>query len=516
MLLGFHITNIAVIKKADIEFRSGLNVLTGETGAGKSIIIDSLSAILGGRVSRDLVRHGCDYATVSAVFEPSVQVLAWLSDNDFEAEDELIVSRRISDDGKSRARINGRPATATQLRELGTLLIDIHGQNDGRRLLDEAKHRDFLDAFGSYEAEMADYVAAYKIYSETHRELKSLNMDELEKERKIANLRYSIEELGQAKLQEGEFAELSARCEVLRNSEKLTQYLQGAYGALYGGDVSANVLCSEAKNSASRATRYIPELQSAVEGLASAEALIEDAAETIRDYLIGLDFSEAEYDKFEERLAGLRKLFKKYSRDEAELIAYYAECESQLDALEYSDERKIGLQKKLDADKAELLKSGANLTKCRINAGEMLAQKIENELHELSMPSAKFLVSVTPMKNEFDRHGCDEVAFLMSANRGTDVGKITKIASGGELSRIMLAMKNVFAETDPVMAMVFDEIDTGVSGIAATRVSEKLGKLSKTKQILCVTHLPQIAAMADAHYNIIKTESDGATATDVF
>lgn len=517
MLNELHIENIAVISRADIRFGRGLNVLTGETGAGKSIIIDSLSAILGGRVSRELVRRGCDRAGVTAVFSCGGAVDAWLRENEIDPEDELIIQRRISADGKSSCRVNGLPVPVGQIRELGALLIDIHGQNDGRRLLDEATHRSFLDAYGGYTAQLEAFAADYARWRDTAREISALELDEREKERLTENLKYTINELEKAQLRAGEYDELSEQAELMRNSEKLTEALDAAYEALYGADGSASELCSDARGWTARAAAWAPELQKALESVDNAAALIEDAAETIRDFRGGLDFSPDEYDRMEARLALLRRLFKKYGKDEAELLDYLDECREKLNRLEYAGDRILKLKKQLAQNAADAMKAGAALTAVRREAAKSLQARIERELHELSMPSARFIVELTPVsaKCGFEKYGCDEVRFLMAANAGTDPGRIVRIASGGELSRIMLAMKNVFAETDPVETMVFDEIDTGVSGIAAQRVGEKLSRLSRDKQVLCVTHLPQIAAMADTHLHILKSESDGTTNTDV-
>ncbi|MGI6028131.1 MAG: DNA repair protein RecN [Candidatus Heteroscillospira sp.] len=517
MLRELYIENVAVIRRADIGFGEGLNVLTGETGAGKSIIIDSLGAILGGRVSRELVRRGCDKAVVTAVFSGSAEADAWLGENDMDAEDELIVQRRIGADGKSACRINGTPIPAAQLRELGAMLIDIHGQNDGRRLLDEATHRAFLDAYGNYPEVRSEFDAAYACWKSTAGEIDALEMDERDKERLTENLRYTIDELTRAQLREGEYDELSERAELLRNSEKLTEAVDAAYEALYGADGSASELCGDARGWMTRAAAYAPELQKALESVQSASSLIEDAAETLRDFRSALDFSPEEYDRMEARLQTLRRLFKKYGRDEEQLIEYLDECEKKLDGLEYAGDRLEKLKKQLRADAAKALEAGKKLTAARKKAAGELQKRIEKELRELSMPSARFLVETSPVSNDrgFEKYGCDEVRFLMAANAGTEPGRIARIASGGELSRIMLAMKNVFAETDNVETMVFDEIDTGVSGIAAQRVAEKLSRLARGRQVLCVTHLPQIAAMADTHLHILKTESGGETSTDV-
>lgn len=517
MLNELHIENIAVIEKADIEFNSGLNVLTGETGAGKSIIIDSIGAVLGERVSRELVRRGADKGRVTAVFELGKAEEQWLKDNDIDPEDELILQRRISADGKSSCRVCGEPVSAAQLRELAALLVDIHGQNDGRQLMDERRHIDYLDSFGALQQNLEGYKAEYSKFSSIKKEMSRLSMDEIEKERLSETLKYQIAELERAELKEGEKDSLVARRDLLRNSEKLTEALDAAYDALYGGDENALSMAQNAGYFASRAADVAPELQEAADKINSAAFSLSDAAELLRDFREGLDFSPQEYDNLESRISLINRLERKYNRDEDSLIAYLDECRKKLDDIEYSDDRLAKLQKELAAQIKTCRKVGEALSEKRKAAGKELQKRIEKELKELSMPSVRFEVNFEPVENEngFDAKGIDTVSFLMAANAGENPGKISKIASGGELSRIMLAMKNVFAENDPVSTMIFDEIDTGVSGIAAQRVGEKLYTVSGGKQVLCVTHLPQIAAMADSHYLISKEERSGRTYTEV-
>ena len=516
MLNELHIENIAVIEKADIAFSGGLNVLTGETGAGKSIVIDSIAAILGGRVSRELVRRGAEKGLVTAVFDLA-PARAWLEENGIEYEDELIVQRRILSDGKSGCRVCGMPVTAAQLRELGALLVDIHGQNDGRQLMDERLHRAYLDRFGRLEEELNRYRGVYRRYAELKKEIESLQMDEIEKERLSESLRYQIAELERAELKAGERDSLVARHDLLRNAEKLTEALDTAFAALYGGEDNALSLSQNAEFYASRAAAIAPELDGATKSIKEAAFLLSDAAETLRDFRDGLDFSPEEYDRLEERISLLNKLERKYARDEEALLAHLDACRTRLDEIEYADDRIAKLQRELNAQTKACADAAAALGKARRKAAEALEKRIVSELRQLNMPSVRFQVEFAPLEGEpgFDGSGADRISFLMSANAGEEPGKISRIASGGELSRIMLAMKNVFAENDPVPTMIFDEIDTGVSGIAAQRVGEKLYAVSRGKQVLCVTHLPQIAAMADSHYRILKEERGGRTYTQV-
>lgn len=516
MLNELHIENIAVIEKANISFGAGFNVLTGETGAGKSIVIDSIGAVLGGRVSRELVRHGADKGTVSAVFDVS-GCENWLAANDIEADDELILQRRINSDGRSSCRICGVPATAAQLKELGQLLVDIHGQNDGRQLMDESRHRGYLDSFGRLEGPKADFGRAYSEYSATLKELKRLQMDEVEKARLSESLQYQIEELEQAQLKAGELDELSARRDLLRNSEKLTEALEQAISALGGGDDNAISLAQNAAYFVSRAAAISGGLEAAAEGINSAAFSLADAYETLRDFMDSLDFSSEEYDLLESRISALSRLERKYGRDADSLIEYLQECRERLDSIQYADERSAKLRRQLAGQVEKCRLEAQKLQEARHKAAKKLEARITAELRELNMPSVRFAVEFSPLGGEpgFDEHGADNIRFLMSANAGEELGRISRIASGGELSRIMLAMKNAFAENDPVSTMIFDEIDTGVSGIAAQRVGEKLFSVSLGKQVMCVTHLPQIAAMADSHYLISKEERGGRTYTDV-
>ncbi len=516
MLNELHIENIAVIEKADISFAPGLNVLTGETGAGKSIIIDSIGAVLGERVSRDLVRRGAEKGTVTAVFDADCAA-AWLEENEIDSDGELIIQRRITLDGKSSCRICGTPVTAAQLKELAAMLVDIHGQNDGRQLMDERRHMAYLDSFGHLDGALAAYRAEYDRFSAIKKEMATLSMDEIEKARLSDSLKYQIEELERANIKPGEKDTLSARRDLLRNSEKLTEALDEAFSALYGGDDNAVSMSQNAAYYAAKAANYAPELEQAANAVNDAAFALADAAETLRDFKDSLDFSPEEYDNIETRLSLLNKLERKYGRTDEELCVYLDECRRKLDDIEYADDRLVKLEKELSAQKAQCVKAAAALSAQRREKAAELERRIVTELRELNMPSVRFAVEFVPVDNEqgFDASGADKIRFIMSANAGEELGRISKIASGGELSRIMLAMKNVFAENDPVGTMVFDEIDTGVSGIAAQRVAEKLFAVSKGRQVMCVTHLPQIAAMADSHYLIAKHEEGGRTYTEV-
>lgn len=520
MLELLHIENIALIEKVEVGFGPGLNVLTGETGAGKSIIIDALSAATGARTSRDIVRKGADNAVVTAVVS-NFDNDEWLSENGVEPDDDgrLFLMRKITADGKNTCRVNGAPVSVSQLRELGALIIDIHGQNDGRKLLDESSHRAYLDAFGGLSDEVAEYTQMYDMLREKALEMSALTMDEGEKERRIETLKAQILDIESAGLKVGEIDELMARREMLNNASKLTDAVDSAYYALDGGEesVGAAALISEAESSASAATRYYEALGSIADKLRSVAFSVQDVLEELRDVQRELDFSPEEMDALEERLALLRKLSKRYGGDEQAIFDYYDSAMRELGEIESSADSIERAEKEYTRLLSEATKAAAELSKKRRDVAGELETKIRSELSQLNMPSVDFKVTFSTIAKGtgLDRYGCDEVSFQMSANTGESGGKISQIASGGELSRIMLALKNVLSAHDAAGTMVFDEIDTGVSGIAAQRVGEKLSDLSRTRQVLCVTHLPQIAAMADAQFEIRKGEADGRTYTHI-
>ena len=516
MLQELHIENIAVIERTDVTLGPGLNILTGETGAGKSILVDAMQAVLGGRVSRELVRTGAEKAVVCATFDPE-PALDWCRENEIEPEDELILRRQITSEGKSSCRVCGVPVTAAQLRELGSLLLDIHGQNDGQQLLDERQHQRYLDAFGVDDAVVSAYQKEYRAYLDLVHEQETLRGLENEKELLTDSLRHQIQELEQADLKSGEEAELTEKRDLLRNFEKLSEAVESAYFLLEGGEENAVSLASEAESAAIRAAGFASELAQIPTLIHDAVFSLQDAAETLRDYKNGLDFSEAEYDRIESRLSAIHRLERKYHADEDGLIQKLEAAKDRLDQIEYADDRLEKLQKLIAAKEQDVKKVGSALSDARRAAAIRLEKLVVSELRDLAMPGVRFQVEMTPVggKPGFGPSGLDAVRFLLSANAGEAPGRISRIASGGELSRIMLALKNVFARRDLVPSMVFDEVDTGVSGVAAQRVGEKLAALSASKQVICITHLPQIATMADRHYLIEKTVSGGKTRTTV-
>lgn len=516
MLRELHIENVAVIERADLELGPGLNILTGETGAGKSILVDAMHAILGARASRELVRTGAEKAVVCATFDPD-PCRDWCEENEIECDDELIIRRQITAEGKTSCRVCGVPVTTAQLRTLGALLLDIHGQNDGQHLLDEREHLRDLDRFGQLEPELTRYREQYRAYQALCRERDTLSTYENEKELLTESLRRQIEELERAELKAGEEAELTERSDLLRNFEKLSEAVDQAYDLLAGRDDSATALAGEGLSEIERDANYAGELAPLPEAVKGAVFTLQDAAETLRDFRDGLDFSDEEFDRIETRLSLLRRLERKYNTDEAGLIDTLEAARTRLNQIEYAGDRLQKLETLITKQAQQTLAAAMELTHKRTEAAAALERQVERELRELSMPSVRFHVEITPLGGTpgFQSTGADNVRFLISANAGEALGRISKIASGGELSRIMLALKNVFAERDDVPSMVFDEVDAGVSGVAAQRVGEKLGKLSMVKQVICITHLPQIAAMADHHFYIEKNATDHSTATTI-
>ena len=520
MLSLLHIENIAVISQADITFGQGFNVLTGETGAGKSIVIDSIGAIMGERTSRDLIRTGAKSARVSALFR-DLPALPWFQEQGMGPDEngELLIERSIQADGKNACRVNGRPLLVTQLRELGQQLVNVHGQHDGQQLLDEERHLGYLDSFGRTQDGLSAFTAAYVQVRDLRREKEKLQMDDGEKARRLDTLTYQIEELEKAQLQEGEDEELSQRREVLRNAERLTDAVDGAWQALTGGEdgEGAVSLLMEAENRMSQGGRYSGELQALSEKAAQLRCDADDLAELVRDLRGTLDFYPGELDEIEERLDRLYRLKKKYGGTVEEMLDYLDKCRQELDAIQFSEDRLNRLDKELEKALAQAAKLGRALSDRRHKAADTLAKRIQSELKALDMPKVQFQVEFAPKDapDGMDATGMDTVRFLMSANVGEALKPINKIASGGELSRIMLALKNVLAETEQVSTLIFDEVDTGVSGRAAVKVAQKLFQVSKGRQVLCVTHLPQIAAMGDVHFSVEKGEADGRTFTRV-
>lgn len=517
MLELLHIENIAIIERADIMFGRGFNALTGETGAGKSIVIDALGAVLGQRTSRELIRTGAEKAFVSAEFSGVPAEMPGLAETGLSPEEDgtLLLQRELYGDGRNACRVNGRPVTVAQLRRIGAGLLNIHGQHDGQQLLDEEQHLAYLDRFGRVDDALTRCAERYGTLRETRREIETLRMDEAEKARRVDMLRHQIDELERADLQEGEEEALLARRNILRSGEKFTAAIAKADLCLNGGDEGMGAVSAirEAENALHALRSLGDEFAALSERLEALRCEAYDLAETIRDKKEAYEFSPQELDAVEARCDQLYRLKKKYGASVGDMLAYLARSREELDRIEYADERIAQLQETLREQEAAAMEAARALSALRRAAAQELEARISRELTELDMPKLRFAIDF--QEKELSENGIDAVSFLMSANVGESLRPIQKIASGGELSRIMLAMKNVLAEQDSVMTMVFDEVDTGVSGRAAQRVAEKLARLSRFRQVLCVTHLPQLAAMADVHFGVEKGEADGRTRTNV-
>ena len=517
MLSLLHIENIALIQSADIRFEPGFNVLTGETGAGKSIIIDSIGAVLGERTSRELIRTGAKSALVTAVFT-QVPTLPWLEENGFPTgEEELLLQRELQGDGRNVCRIDGKLVTVAQLRELGRQLLNIHGQHDGQQLLDPASHLGYLDQFGGCQPLLESYQEAYRKWHDIRREMDKLQMDEAERSRRVDTLNYQIQELERAQLKAGEDEELSARRTLLRSAGRLMEAVQSAEFAL-SGDEDRDGACSliaQAEGEVQGVSSISPELSELSEKLTALRCAADDAADTLRDLSRSFDFSPGELDQVEERLDLLYRLRKKYGPTVEDMLSYLDRCRKELDQIQYADDTLARLEKELKKAQKEAVRRGEVLSQARREAAGALQARVQEELRQLDMPKVQFQTEFTPKGGEagMDDTGLDEVQFLMSANLGEALKPIQKVASGGELARIMLALKNVLAEGDQIGTLVFDEVDTGVSGRAAQKVAEKMAQVARGKQVLCVTHLPQIAAMADTHFSVQKGEREGRTYT---
>lgn len=514
MLSNLQIENIAVIKSASIDFENGFNVMTGETGAGKSIVIDSLNAILGERTSRELIRSGADSASVCAEFQNvGDNVKNELEKLGIEKDDTLIVSRKLTPDGKNVCRINGMPATVSMLKALGVQLVNIHGQLDNQSLLSPETHCSFIDKLAGSGRELSEFKELYSLYIKKENELKSLNTDVNEKNRRLDILNYQIEEIQKADIRPGEKDELTEKLGFLRNAEKVLDLLHTAYAALNGdGEMpGAADIAADAASKLLSAADYSSDFTETANGVNDAAMNLSAYTEELRDKIYSLDYDPNETERAEERLDVIYRLSQKYGDSEEDILAYLENAEKERDALSFSDERAEQLRAETEKAYNEALAAAKKLSEIRIEAGKKFSADVERELAFLNMPSVKFIVNDSVGK--LYENGIDNIEFLLSANAGEEPKPLSKIASGGELSRIMLAIKCVLSELDDIDTLIFDEIDSGVSGRAALKIAAKMKELSKTHQVICVTHLAQIAAFADEHKLISKEEKDGRTYT---
>lgn len=523
MLDSLHIENIAVIERADIRFDAGFNVLTGETGAGKSIVIDAINAVLGERASRDLVRTGSDTANVSAVFsELSAPVTAALGELGFEPDEDglLLIQRSISAEGKGSCRINGRPATVSLLRTVGRMLVNIHGQHENQTLLNPERHVEYLDRLGNLLPLLETYREAYHRLCGIRRQLKDADMDETLKARRMDLLRYQIEEIEGARLQSGEQETLLAQREMYRNAGRIAEGLMAAKLILSGDEEEPGALSllEQVSGALTSAGRYMEEAAAVSQRVETALYELQECAGDLRELTGRLDFDPAELDRVEERLEQIRRLTGKYGSTIEEVLDYLETARQELDDMELSEERVARLQQEEEQAATQAAEAAARLTEARRETARVLVREVMEQLVFLDMPNVAMEVSMEPVP--LSSMGADRVEFLLSANPGEPAKPIARIASGGELSRVMLAIKSVLADADDIDTLIFDEIDTGISGRAAQKVGIKLrqtavGSESRRRQVLCVTHLAQIAAQGHHHLLIQKSVRDGRTFTEV-
>lgn len=516
MLKFLHIENIAVIERSDIEFSAGFNVLTGETGAGKSIVIDAINAVLGERTSKELIRAGCDTAEVSAVFgELDNATAAALSDAGVTPDDDgnIVIRRRLSAAGKGLIKLNDRPVTAAELKEIGKHLVNIHGQHDNQALLDPERHLDYIDAVADDDPIKGKYYAEFRELNRIRKELAATETDEDEKRRRVGLLKYQINELESAGIKPGEYEKLQKKLAVARNYQKTAEALSRAYSALKGDDEfdGAVSLLTDAEKSLS--SLHNDEWDKKSAALADAAAAAEDVSAALYDFLENAELADIDPDEINSRLETLDKLMAKYGNSEEEMLAFLEKARIELNDTELSDKKAAELSALLDDATERLIALAEELTAARKKAAAEFEKQVCDILSYLNMPDVRFTVQFS--KGRYTKRGCDTAEFMISANRGESVKPLCKIASGGELSRVMLAIKSVLLGRDPVSTMIFDEIDTGISGYTAGKVGTQLKKVADKRQVICVTHLAQIAAMADTHLLIEKKAEKDRTFTSV-
>ncbi len=514
MLNHLSIKNVAVIDRLGVDFHSGVSVLTGETGAGKSIIIDSINMILGDRANKGLVRYGSDKAVVQAVFDADESVIPILEENDIDADDgQIVITRQLTGEGKSVARINGMVVTLNVLRDIADKLINIHGQHDSQALLTPAKHISFLDAYAVNDEYIRKYRECLKRKRETEKKIQSLEMDEQEKMRRIDLLEYQVDEISKAELEKGEDEELKEQREIYANAEQITGAVAEAYMNIYGGDEAAYDSISAAVDALAAVNGVNPKLKSMYEALSGVMYSLEDVAHEVKEFGDSVEFDEQALNDVEERLDLISKLKRKYGAEIEDILKYLETARKDLEDIKLSDERTNELKEELCSIVSELQGYGKELSKRRAKYAEVLEKGIEQSLHELNMERSQFKVNIET-SDEFYENGMDRVEFLISTNPGEPLKPLVKIASGGELSRVMLAIKSILADSDNVDTLIFDDIDTGVSGRAAMSIAKKLSEIGRGKQVICITHLPQLTAAADNHYLIQKnTEGEMASTT---
>ena len=515
MISRLHIENIAVIENADIDFRNGFIALTGETGAGKSILIDSINILLGNRASRDLVRTGCSKAFVSAEFDNVAGLEKLFSEYGVpdEGNGSIFLSRELSFEGKSVARINSRPVPASVLKEFGKRLITIHGQQDNGTLLDTSTHLSFLDAYAENGNKLNEYRTSYRKFRSIKKEIDKMTLDDDEKARRVDTLSYQINEIEAAEPVEGEDEDLADRKKVLSGAEKIIESLSAARTILSDGEYNVSEMFSQAVTNLESISEFSDELEDFASRSENILTEIDSLAEDVKTLAGRFDFNPRELDEIEDRLGVINSLKRKYGRTIGEINSYLADAKAQLAQIEYSDEAILKLDAELAKAHDELVENAQIMTDSRRKAAEEVKREVTKELSELEMPKVRVEVRIDKKKYSFD--GADDVEFLISTNVGENVKPLSSVASGGELSRIMLALRKILSSPEKNETLIFDEIDTGVSGKASVRIAQKMKQMSKTAQVITVTHLAQIAAYADEHLKIEKKDNGQRTFTTV-
>lgn len=518
MLTNLHVKNMALIEEADIDFGEGLNIMTGETGAGKSIILGSVNIALGGKFSADIIRSGADYALAELVFhiddEKKLEQLRAFDIEDIDGGD-IIISRKLTQ-GRSQIKVNGMNCTVSQVRNIASLLIDIHGQHDSQLLLKESSHLDMIDLFGGEKVKKAadSYRTLYREYSRALSELEQMNEDGEQRQREISFIEFELNEISAASLTEGEDEELEARFRRMSNSQRIMESLSAACQLMTESSDNIQDMLGAAVKSVIEASGYDEQLTPIADILSEAEDMVSQASRGISDYVSGSAFDEDEYLNIESRLNLINSLKLKYGKTISDILEYAQVRQEKLDALYNYDERLAELKESVKKKENELEKLASALTESRREAAQVFCQRVGEGLKQLNFLNNEFTAEFEST-GRFTSDGTDTVRFMISTNVGEPVKPLSKVASGGELSRIMLAVKTVMAGKDDTETLIFDEIDAGISGRTAQLVGEKLKRLSGEHQIICITHLPQIAAMADTHFVIEKSAKQDVTTTEI-
>lgn len=517
MLVSLHVKNLAIIDEVEVDFRNHLNILTGETGAGKSIIIGSINIALGGKVSGNIIRSGAEYGLVELVFDMENDIaLDKLKEFELPVEgSQIILSRKIMKN-RTLCKVNGETVTMGILRELAGTLLDIHGQHENQSLLHKQKHLQILDRFGKNTSgeDLEKLSKAFKEYKQAKQEYESKNISSEERARQLSFMEYEYQEIKQAQLKIGEDEELAARYKRFSNAQQIVETIQMVYQTIGGGNSSVSDELGRASRQMSKVADYDERLENFMEQLQSVEEQIGDLNYQLQDYMDDLEFDESKFIEIENRLNLYHSLKAKYGDTVEAIFDYYKELEEKLEQFKEYDLYLDNLKNRLDKKEQAYKKLAEKISKVRKKNGEILAEQIKQALLDLNFLDVSFEVQITEC-DKYTEHGMDEVQFMISTNPGEALRPLDKIVSGGELSRIMLALKSVLAQQDEIETLIFDEIDAGISGRTAQKVSEKLAVIAKKHQVICITHLPQIAAMADQHFVIEKTVEEEKTSTHI-